>query len=155
MMERSVRGFELAMWAIWLGALWFMAILVAPGLFKWLARADAGLVAGRLFVMLSWYSVGATVLLALLSNAGSALRADFKLNLALVLVLAVAVVELAWMHPHMNALRASMGQLTGEALLEAQARFKQMHMTSSVLYSVKMIGALVWGLRRYGVKAQH
>ena len=73
MMERSVRGFELAMWAIWLGALWFMAILVAPGLFKWLARADAGLVAGRLFVMLSWYSVGATVLLALLSNAGSAL----------------------------------------------------------------------------------
>ena len=44
MMERSVRGFELAMWAIWLGALWFMAILVAPGLFKWLPRPEA---AGR------------------------------------------------------------------------------------------------------------
>ncbi len=55
---RGFRGAELAFWAIWLGALWFMAILVAPGLFKWLPRPEAGLVAGRLFYMLALYSLG-------------------------------------------------------------------------------------------------
>ena len=54
---RGLRGAELVIWAIWLGAIWFMAVLVAPGLFKWLPRPEAGLVAGRLFYMLSWYSL--------------------------------------------------------------------------------------------------
>jgi len=33
-----------------------------------------------------------------------------------------------------------------------RSRFGNLHAMSSVLYSVKMIGALVWGLSRFGVK---
>ena len=57
---KGIRGFELAVWSIWVGALWMMAVLVAPALFKWLSRPEAGLVASRLFYMLAFASVVAS-----------------------------------------------------------------------------------------------
>ena len=134
---RGFRGAELAFWAIWLGALWFMAILVAPGLFKWLPRPEAGLVAGRLFYMLALYSLVSSAVLLALSNFAGELRASLRLSGLMAVILAVSVIELTWLQPHMNAMRSQFGN---------------MHAISSVLYSVKMIGALVWGLNRFGVK---
>ncbi|HEX4918209.1 MAG TPA: DUF4149 domain-containing protein [Limnobacter sp.] len=153
MAGRGFRGAELALWAIWLGALWFMAILVAPGLFKWLPRPEAGLVAGRLFYMLTWFSVFVSMALLLLSNTAGHLRAATKLNVLMLVIAAVCVVELAWLHPVMDGLRQAMATAEGQALAELKSRFGNMHAVSSVLYSVKMIGALVWGLSRYSVKA--
>lgn len=149
---RGFRGAELAIWAIWLGALWFMAILVAPGLFKWLPRPEAGLVAGRLFYMLALYSLFSSALLLVLSNLAGDLRAGLRLNVLMAVVLVVSVVELAWLQPYMNDLRAAMTTLEGEALASMRSKFGNMHAVSSVLYSIKMIGALVWGLSRFGVK---
>lgn len=150
---RGFKGAELATWAIWLGAIWFMAILVAPGLFKWLPRPEAGLVAGRLFYMLSCYSLATSLVLLALSNFGTQAKAGLKINLVMLGVVAVCVVELAWLHPHMNGLRQAMSSLEGDELAAMRASFGNLHAISSVLYSVKMIGALVWGLSRYTVKA--
>ncbi|WP_138517566.1 DUF4149 domain-containing protein [Limnobacter alexandrii] len=149
---RGFRGAELALWAIWLGALWFMAILVAPGLFKWLPRPEAGLVAGRLFYMLALYSLFSSALLLALSNLAGELRAGFRINVLMAVILAVSLVELVWLQPYMNDLRTAMSTLEGEALAAMRSKFGNMHAVSSVLYSIKMIGALVWGLNRFGVK---
>jgi len=45
-----------------------------------------------------------------------------------------------------------MAGLQGDELAAMRSQFGNMHAISSVLYSVKMIGALVWGLNRFGVK---
>jgi hypothetical protein len=148
---RGFRGTELAFWAIWLGALWFMAILVAPGLFKWLPRPEAGLVAGRLFYMLALYSLFTSAVLLFLSNFVNGLRAGTKVNVLMAVISGVCVLELAWLHPHMNELREGMSTLQGDDLAEMRSRFGNIHALSTVLYSIKMIGALVWGLSRYGV----
>ncbi|HEX4879318.1 MAG TPA: DUF4149 domain-containing protein [Limnobacter sp.] len=153
MTGRGFRGAELALWAIWLGALWFMAILVAPGLFKWLPRPEAGLVAGRLFYMLTWFSVFVSLALLVLSNTAGELRAATKASVLMGVIAAVCLVELAWLHPLMDGMRHAIASAEGQALAELKSRFGNMHAVSSVLYSVKMIGALVWGLSRYGVKA--
>lgn len=149
---RGFRSAELAFWAIWLGALWFMAILVAPGLFKWLPRPEAGLVAGRFFYMLALYSLVSCGLLLALSNLNKELRAGMRLNAVLLVVLVVTLVELLWLHPHMNTLRQSMASLPDDGVAAIRAEFGNLHALSSVLYSVKMIGALVWGLGRFTVK---
>ena len=149
---RGFRGAELAFWAIWLGALWFMAILVAPGLFKWLPRPEAGLVAGRLFYMLALYSLVTSSVLLLLSNLAGELRARMRVNALMAAILAVSIVELLWLQPHMDSLRVAMAALQGDELAAMRSQFGNMHAISSVLYSVKMIGALVWGLNRFGVK---
>jgi len=148
---RGFRGAELAFWAIWLGALWFMTILVAPDLFKWLPRPEAGLVAGRLFYMLALYSLVSSAVLLALSNFAGELRASLRLNALMAVILGVSVVELAWLQPHMNTLREAMAGLQGDELAVMRSQFGNMHAISSVLYSVKMIGALVWGLNRFGV----
>ncbi|BET26879.1 uncharacterized protein DUF4149 [Limnobacter thiooxidans] len=149
---RGFRSAELVFWAIWLGALWFMAILVAPGLFKWLPRPEAGLVAGRLFYMLTLYSLVTSGVLLALSNFAGEFRAGLKVNILMAVILVVSVFELAWLQPHMESLRAAMAGLEGDALATLRSQFGNMHAASSVLYSIKMIGALVWGLSRFGVK---
>lgn len=149
---RGFRSAELALWAIWLGAIWFMAILVAPGLFKWLPRPEAGLVAGRLFYMLALYSAITSVVLLVLSNVAGDLRAGLRQNVLMLVVLAVCVVELLWLQPHMGELREAMSSLQGDELEVMRSQFGNLHAVSSVLYSVKMIGGMVWGLSRFAVK---
>ena len=149
---RGSRTSELTLWAVWMGSLWFLAILVAPALFKWLPRPEAGLVAGRFFYMLALYSLVSSGLLLALSNLKGELRAGMRLNAVLMVVLVVALVELLWLHPHMNTLRQSMASLPDDGVAAIRAEFGNLHALSSVLYSVKMIGALVWGLGRFTVK---
>lgn len=148
---RGFRSAELVFWAIWLGALWFMAILVAPALFKWLPRPEAGLVAGRLFYMLALYSLLASLVLLALSNLSAQYRSGLKASLLLVVILAVSVVELLCLQPYMDSLRAAMVDLQGDELAAMRSQFGSLHAISSVLYSVKMIGAMVWGLNRFCV----
>jgi glucan phosphoethanolaminetransferase (alkaline phosphatase superfamily) len=147
-----IKAAELAAWAIWLGALWCMAILVVPGLFKWLPRPEAGLVAGRFFYMLSWYSLGSGALLLVLSSCTGVAKSALKLHSIVLIVLLVSLIELLWLHPHMRELRQAMQALQGEQLGAAKAKFGTMHAVSSVLYSIKMIAGLLWGLSRYTTK---
>lgn len=150
---RGSKGFELLIWAVWLGALWFMAILVAPALFKWLPRPEAGLVAGRLFYMMSWYSLAVGTLLFLFSSGALVFeRASRALQALALVVVAVCAVELLWLHPQMQDMRAVMNSAPPEQAEQLRAGFGTMHAVSSVLYSIKMIAGLLWGLGRYTVK---
>ena len=149
---RGLRGAELVIWAIWLGAIWFMAVLVAPGLFKWLPRPEAGLVAGRLFYMLSWYSLVSSFVLVALSNTAGQFNAGLKLNLLFVLVFVLCAFELLWLHPTMTSMRQTMTQATPDMVAALRTQFDYMHMVSSVLYSIKMVAGLVWGIGRFDVK---
>lgn len=153
MLARGSKGFELLMWAVWLGSLWFMAILVAPALFKWLPRPEAGLVAGRLFYMLSWYSllVGS---LMLLFSMGLAFfqRSGRALHVLALVVVGVCAVELLWLHPQMQDMRALMSTAPADQVEQIRSNFGKMHAVSSVMYSIKMIAGLLWGLGRYTVK---
>lgn len=150
---RGAKHIELAIWAIWLGSLWMMAVLVAPGLFKWLPRPEAGLVAGRLFYMLSWYTVITSVFLLGISTWLGAVQASVRLNILMGAMLLLAVVELLWMHPTMSQMRQAMTDAAPDMLPMMKAHFGRMHAISSVLYAMKMIGGLAWGLSRYTVKS--
>lgn len=145
-------GVELTIWAIWIGAVWFLAVLVAPALFKWLPRPEAGLVAGRLFYMMSWYSVVMAGLL-LLANMADQSMARMKWGVAaMVLVLVGSVVELAWMHPTMQTMRAAMAGADMSEVDHLRTQFGHMHAVSSVMYAIKMIGGLAWGISRFAGK---
>jgi len=154
MAVRGTRSLEITLWAVWLGALWFLAILVAPALFKWLPRADAGLVAGRLFYMMSWYSLVMAVLLQAVAYGAAGLceRASGKARFALWAVLLVCAVELLWLHPTMQSLRETMTSVTETELEAIRAQFGRLHGVSSALYGAKAVAALVWGLSRYQIK---
>jgi hypothetical protein len=151
--DRGIQGLELAWWAIWLGSLWFMAILVAPGLFKWLPRPEAGLVAGRFFYMMAMYSLVSSGLLFVLSGWVGKFRLGIRVNSIMILILAISLFELAWLQPHMDTLRAAIVGLQGIDLITMRNEFRNLHVFSTVLYSVKMIGALIWGLSRFSVKS--
>ncbi len=151
MTGRGLQGLELTLWATWLGALWFMVLLVAPGLFKWLPRPEAGLVAGRLFYMLALYSLVIGVVLLAVSNLGMDLKLSLVVNALMVIVVAISLLELTWIQPCMGKLRAVMATLEGSELTAVRRKFDCFHVLSSVLYSIKMMVALVWGLNRYRV----
>lgn len=153
MLARGSKGFELLMWAVWLGSLWFMAILVAPALFKWLPRPEAGLVAGRLFYMLSWYSLLLGSLMFVFSmGMGVFERSGKALHALALIVVGVCAVELLWLHPQMQDMRAMISSAPAEQVEQIRSGFGKMHAVSSVLYSIKMIAGLLWGLGRYTVK---
>lgn len=137
-------GTELTVWAVWLGALWFLAVFVAPALFHWLPHAEAGLVASRLFHVMSWYSLLSCVLLLGLSK--------LELKWIALGVIAVCALELLWLHPRMGQLRQAMSIAPLEQQLVLKPLFGTLHMVSSVLYAIKMVGGLAWGVCRYSAR---
>jgi hypothetical protein len=155
-------GLEVTLWALWFGALWALALWIAPSLFKWLPRPEAGLVAGRLFYMMSWGSgLLALVLLCLaVLNQGVLLGATsnffglrwpvlFIPALLMLVVLLVVAVEIWGIHPHMRDLRQAMAQAAPELVPMLKAEFGRMHAYSTTVYAIKMMAVLVWGLLRY------
>jgi hypothetical protein len=87
-----------------------------------------------------------------LSNLAGELKAGLKMNVLMAVILFVALSELFWLQPHMDTLRQAMAGLQGDELANMRADFGNLHAVSSVLYSIKMIGALAWGLGRFSVK---
>ncbi|NJM33257.1 MAG: DUF4149 domain-containing protein [Limnobacter sp.] len=125
----------------------------APALFKWLPGPESALVAGRLFYMLSWFSLGACVLLFAMAWLDDGRLARQSGYLALGLVAGSALLELVWVFPLMKTMRADMALLAGDALAAKRASFGTLHAVSTVLYAIKMIAVLYFGLVRYRVKA--
>lgn len=147
---KGLPSLELALWAIWLGSLWFLAILVAPALFKWLPRPEAGLVAGRLFYMMSWFSLVTSAVLLALSNLTHGFNLRQALTLTLLAVLAVSAIELTWLHPTMQTMREMMTVADTQTQAAIREEFGHMHAVSSLLYALKMIAGLAWGVVVFG-----
>jgi hypothetical protein len=139
---------ELALWAVWIGSLWTMALLIAPGLFKWLPREEAGLVASRFFFFLAWSNISSPSLLALL-----ALLAPEKIRksawISLGLIVALALTTLFVVQPQMAGLRELMQGASGDELAAAKAQFGRLHAVSTVMFSVQMLAGLWFGWMRF------
>ncbi len=148
MRTKAFNAAELFIWAIWLGGLWVMALLIAPALFKWLPRHEAGIVAGRLFFVFAWMSLIVPGVLWGLSTLNQFSHSRWTI-VALISVVVLAAIGLFGLQPHMNALRTLMQNAdeAGQAALRIQ--FGRLHAVSSVVFAVQMLLGLWWGWKRF------
>jgi hypothetical protein len=139
---------------LWVGGLWAIGYLVAPTLFSALAdRQLAGMLAGRLFVLIGWVGIFCAVylLVSLLLRLGSAAlkRGIFWL---VVVMLALTVVSQFGIQPWLAHLKAeALPREVMESVL--RDRFATWHGISSILYLVQsLLGLLLVVLGARGVK---
>jgi hypothetical protein len=145
--SRLARGASLIVATFWVGSLWTVGYLVAPTLFGTLSdRAVAGSIAGSIFLVEAWASIGcALALLALIhfsadqGNAGSR-----KIESGLIAgMLACTLLGYFALHPFMAELRQAAGA-SGMMTPDAMTRFGILHGISSVIYLVEsLLGGLL------------
>lgn len=137
---------------LWVGGIWTIGYVVAPTLFSSLSDPVlAGTIAGRLFRIEAWFSLGSVVVLTCLVMAA---RHDFshkqhKACLLLLLgMLFCTLIGFFALSPMMASLREMAGP-DGVMLSEARPRFAVLHGISGGLYLVKsLLGvALVFKVR--------
>lgn len=138
---------------LWVGALWAVGYIVAPTLFSELSsnRALAGVLAGRLFAVVTWVGIGCGVFLIvyLLNRRGAgAFRSGVFWLVGGMLALALA--------GHFGV-RPILAQLKAEALprevMESvlRNRFAMWHGVSSVLYLIQsVLGAALIAIQDRG-----
>jgi hypothetical protein len=125
---------------LWCGSLWTIGYLVAPTLFATLFdRVLAGTIAGSLFRIEAWLSIGAgIVLLALDKLQPQDTVRDRKRLLLIVAMLACALIGYFGLHPFMAALRESAGP-GGVMAPDVRTQFGILHGVSSALYLVESL----------------
>lgn len=128
----------------WVGSLWAIGYIVAPTLFATLSdRVLAGTIAGSLFRVEAWVSIGCGILLFLLiiSTKNAAPRArNVRLGLILVM-LACTLISYFGLQPAMALLREAAGP-TGVLASSARTEFGILHGISSGLYLIQsLLGA--------------
>jgi hypothetical protein len=129
---------------LWCGSLWTIGYLVAPALFATLSdRMLAGTIAGSLFRIEAWLSIGAALaLIALDRVAAVSDAASAKKRLRLILGMSACTLAGYFaLHPFMAALRAAAGP-GGVMAPDARTQFGILHGVSSALYFVQsLLGA--------------
>ena len=134
---------------LWVGSLWTIGYVVAPTLFATLPdRILAGTIAGSLFRIEAWISIGCAILLAglqALQPAGEAGRQRRTLSMLVLAMLGCTLVGYFGLQPMMAALRAE----AGGALMEGAARtqFGILHGVASGFYLLQSLLGLVLLLR--------
>ncbi|MFN7834525.1 MAG: DUF4149 domain-containing protein [Burkholderiaceae bacterium] len=139
---------EFTLWAIWLGGMWTLALLVAPALFKWLPRPEAGLVARRLFMIYGWLGLVLPLAFYLLARPNVSAWSRWQIA-ALVSVAGLAGVGLFVIHPQMVRLAHDMVTASAGEGASLNRQFGRWHAVSSVLFSLQMLIGLWWGWRRF------
>jgi hypothetical protein len=155
-----VRKLSEALWFIaitlWVGGLWAIGYIAAPVLFSSLGdRQLAGMVAGKLFLLIGWIGLGSAaylLLFLLVRQGGQAFKgAVFWLVLSMGLLVAVSQFGI---QPLMAQLKAD--ALPREVMASVlRDRFAAWHGISSILYLVQSLLGLwlvVWANR--GVRFQ-
>jgi len=124
---------------LWVGSLWTVGYLVAPTLFATLSdRVLAGTIAGKLFRIEAWLSLGCALALILLVRSGeNAKQAKHVLWLALAM-LACTVVGYFGLQPFMAALRDTAGS-SGLMDADTKTKFGLLHGFSSAFYLVQSL----------------
>lgn len=138
--------------SLWVGSIWTVGYLVAPTLFASLAdKVLAGTIAGKLFRIEAWLSVGAVVALWVLLKTrmgeGDG-RAGKQLRWLVLGMLACTLIGYFALQPSMAALRAAAGP-GGVMDAATKAQFGLLHGVSSVFYLIQsLLGVLlIWKLR--------
>ncbi|HYD62401.1 MAG TPA: DUF4149 domain-containing protein [Noviherbaspirillum sp.] len=136
---------------LWVGSLWTVGYVVAPTLFATLAdKVLAGTIAGKLFRIEAWLTVGCAVaLIALIKwlpdERGT--KAGKHLVWLILGMLGCTLVGYFGLQPFMSALReAAAGGMMDP---DAKSRFGLLHGVSSAFYLIQSLlgGLLVWKLR--------
>lgn len=127
----------------WCGSLWTIGYFVAPMLFATLSdRVLAGALAGDLFRIEAWLSVGAAfALMALNKIQPRDAKLDRRRLLLIVAMLVCTLIGYFALHPFMAALRESAGP-AGVMASDARMQFGILHGVSSAFYLVESVLAV-------------
>lgn len=142
--------------ALWVGSIWTIGFVVAPSLFAMLTdRSAAGTVAGGLFRIEAWLSLGCGLLLLLLHRMARGQRAADPWSSRLIIgMLLCTLVGYFVLQPFMADLRTAVG-VDGVMSQEARTRFGVLHGVSSAFYLMQSIfgAALLWKFAACGQPA--
>lgn len=148
-MKYSLIG-ERILLTLWVGGMWIVGYVVAPTLFAMLDdRIVAGVVAGRLFAIISYVGLvcGGLLVVGQLARSGKDWAANARLW-TLIAMLVIIVAAQFGLTPIMNTLRDS-GLPEGSA--EA-ARFARLHGIAGSLFLINSLLGL--GLVAFGLDAR-
>lgn len=146
-MTMGVARFAALLAGAWAGVLLCIALIAAPAAFAELPRGDAGRVAGRIFAVEAYLSLGLALLLSLVERRRTRLAAEagrssvLGTNMLLLLgTLFCTVAGYFAVQPMMAAARAGQGSWS----------FGALHTVSTVFFALKglLVLALAWRLTR-------
>lgn len=130
---------------LWAGSLWTVGYLVAPTLFAILSdRVLAGTIAGQLFRIEAWLSLGCAVMLLVLVRTVSGSEnesARRQLTWLIAGMLGCVLVGYFGLQPFMSALRDAAGA-AGVMNSESKMQFGILHGISSTFYLVQSVLAV-------------
>ncbi len=133
---------------LWAGSLWTVGYLVAPTLFATLPdRMLAGAIAGSLFRVEAWLSLGCGLLLLGLFALGQGFARRRSCLWLVVAMLVCVAVGYFGLQPYMAALKATAVDHGGVMDEAARARFGMLHGVASVIYLLQSVLALALVIR--------
>jgi hypothetical protein len=151
MLARIRPGVRVLLVTFWVGSLWTVGYLAAPTLFATLPdRALAGSIAGSLFRVQAWVSVGCGLLLLLLFLADRDFAKRRDCVVLVVLMLVCLSVGYFGLQPFMAALREAAVANGGVMTDAARARFGVFHGMASVIYLLQSGLGVLLVLRQRG-----
>jgi hypothetical protein len=151
MLARILPGVRVLLVTFWVGSLWTVGYLAAPTLFATLPdRALAGSIAGSLFRVQAWVSVGCGLLLLLLFLADRDFAKRRDCVVLVVLMLVCLSVGYFGLQPFMAALREAAVANGGVMTDAARARFGVLHGMASVIYLLQSGLGVLLVLRQRG-----
>ena len=139
---------RLLLTTLWAGSLWTVGYVAAPTFFATLPdRMLAGTVAGNLFRVEAWLSMGCGVLLLALYGIARELPNRRTLLWLAAAMLACTLVGYFGIQPYMAALKAAAGP---EGVMEGatRARFGMLHGVASAIYLVQSVLAVALVLKQ-------
>jgi hypothetical protein len=144
---RLLPAARLLVTTLWAGSLWTVGYLVAPILFSTLSdRVLAGSIAGSIFRIEAWLSVGCGLVLLVMVVFDDASRERRSLLRLIVVMLLCVVVGYFGLQPWMAALREAAGP-SGVMEGAARTQFGILHGVASLIYLFQSVLALVLVLK--------
>ncbi len=135
-MKRLRRPLERLLLTVWVGSLWAVGYLAVPVFFANLDTGTAGMLAGKLFTLVSYIGLVCGAVLILLRGSGYGSRvADWKLGVLVVMLVLVIIGEMI-VQPMMADLKAP-GLVEGS---RQAAEFGRLHGIASILYLLESLG---------------
>ena len=144
---RLLPAARLLVTTLWAGSLWAVGYLVAPVLFSTLSdRVLAGSIAGSIFRIEAWLSVGCGLVLSVMVAFDDASRERRSLLRLIVVMLLCVAVGYFGLQPWMAALREAAGP-SGVMEGAARTQFGILHGVASLIYLFQSVLALVLVLK--------
>lgn len=144
---RLLPSARLLVTTLWAGSLWTVGYLVAPVLFSTLSdRVLAGTIAGSIFRIEAWLSVGCGLMLLVIVAFDDASRERRNLLRLIVVMLLCVVVGYFGLQPWMAALREAAGP-SGVMEGATRTQFGILHGVASLIYLFQSVLALVLVLK--------